>query len=240
MIKICGKSICKPLQLIFNQCIDTGSFPLGRKKANVVPVHKKGDKQCLKNYRPVSLLPICGIILERLIFNEMFRFFIENNLISSNQSGFKPGDSCINHLLSITHGICKSFDDGFEVRVVFLDISKAFDKVRHKGIIFKLKQNGISGKLLSVLSDFLKDRKQRVILNGQVSSWTGVNAGVPQESILGPLLFLVYINDLADGLSSNAKLFADDTSLFSVIHDVDTSANELNNDLYQINKWAFQ
>ena len=108
---------------------------------------------------------------------------------------------------------------------VFLDILKAFDKVWHKGIIFKLKQNGISGKLLSVLSDFLKDRKQIVILSGQVSSWTGVNAGVPQGSILGPLLFLIYINDLADGLSSNAKLFADDTSLFSVVHDVDTSAN---------------
>ena len=168
----------------------------------------------------------------------MFRFLIENNLISSNQSGFKPGDSCINQLLSITHEIYKSFDDGFEVRGVFLDISKAFDKVWHKGIIFKLQQNGISGKLLCVLSDFLKDRKQRVILNGQLSSWTSVNAGVPQGSILGPLLFLIYINDLADGLSS--KLLADDTSLFSVIHDVDTSANELNNDLYQINKWAFQ
>ena len=226
MRKNCGKSICKPLQLIFSQYIDTGSFPLEWKKANVVPVHKKGDKQCLKNYRPVSLLPVCGKIFERLIFNEMFRFLIENNLISSNQSGFNPGDSCINQLLSITHEIYKPFDDGFEVRGVFLDISKAFDKVWHKGIIFKLQQNGISGKLLRVLSDFLKDRKQRVILNGQFSSWTSVNAGVPQGSILGPLLFLIYINDLTDGLSSNTKLFADDTSLFSVIHDVDTYANE--------------
>ena len=226
MRKNCGKSICKPLQLIFSQYIDTGSFPLEWKKANVVPVHKKGDKKCLKNYRPVSLLPICGKIFERLIFNEMFRFLIENNLISSNQSGFNPGDSCINQLLSITHEIYKPFDDGFEVRGVFLDISKAFDKVWHKGIIFKLQQNGISGKLLRVLSDFLKDRKQRVILNGQFSSWTSVNAGVPQGSILCPLLFLIYINDLTDGLSSNTKLFADDTSLFSVIHDVDTYANE--------------
>ena len=122
-------------------------------------------------------------------------------MISSNQSGLKPGDSCINQLLSITHEIYKCFDDGFEVRGVFLDISKAFDKVWHEGIIWKLKQNGISGKLLSVLSDFLKDRKQRVTLNGQVSSWTVVNAGVPQGSLLGPLLFLVYINDLTDGLS---------------------------------------
>ena len=200
------------MQLIFNQCLDTNVltinqcnvFPLEWKKVNIVPVHKKGDKQSLKNYRPVSLLPICDKILERLIFNEMFncndRFLIEDNLIPANQSDFKPGDSCINQLLSITHEIYKSFDDGIEVRGVFLDILKAFDKVWHNGIIFKLKQNGISGKLLSVSSDFLKDKKQRVTLNGKSFSWTGVNAGVPQGSILSPLLSLVYIDELADGL----------------------------------------
>ena len=144
----------------------------------------------------------------------MFGFFIENDLISQHQSGFKPGDSCINQLLSITHEIYQSFDEGFDVRSVFLDISKALDKVWHDGIIFKLKQNGISGNLLSLLSNFLRHRKQRVLLNGQTSSWADVNAGVPQGSILGPLLFLIYKNDIADGLSSNAKLFANDTSLF--------------------------
>ena len=122
------------------------------------------------------------------------------------------------------------------MRVVFLEILKAFDKVWHKGIIFKLKQNGIPGKMYSALSDFLKDRRQSVILNGQVSSGTGVNAGVPQVSILGLPLFLVYVNDLVDGLPSNAN----DTSLFPVIYDVATSADQLNNDLYQINLWAFQ
>ena len=110
----------------------------------------------------------------------MFRFLIENNLIFSNQSGFKPGDPCINQFSSIIHEIYESFDDGFEVRGVLLDIWKVFDKVWHKGIIFKLKQNGISSKLLCVLSEFSKDRKQRVTLNGQVSSWTGVNAGISQ------------------------------------------------------------
>ena len=197
-------------------------------KANIVLIHKEDDKQCLKNYRPFSLLPVCGKILERLIYNDMFRLFIENNLISSNQSGFKPGDSCINQLLSITHEICKSFDNGFKVRGVFLDITKALYKVWHEGIIFKLKQNDIYGKLLSVLSDFLKDRKQRVTLNGQVYLWTGVNAGVPQASILSPLLFLVYINDLADNLSSNVKLFADDTTLFSVIHNLKVITTKVN------------
>ena len=170
----------------------------------------------------------------------MFKFFIENELISPNQLGFKPGDSCINQLLAITHEIYKSFDDGFEVRGVFLDISKAFDKVWHEGLIFKLKQNGISGNLLNLLCDFLRNRKQRVLLNGQVSDWSDVRAGVPQGSILGPLLFLIYINDLSEGLSSNTKLFADDTSLFSVIHDSNTTALELNSDLAKINRWTFQ
>ena len=99
------------------------------KKGNAIPVFKKGDKQILKNYRPISLLPVCGKIFEKLIFNEMFKFFIENDLISPNQSGFKPGDSCINQLLSITHDIYKSFVCSYELRGVFLDISKAFDKV---------------------------------------------------------------------------------------------------------------
>ena len=129
MFKICGDTICKPLELIFKQALTTGVFPSEWKKGNIVPCYKKGDKQNIKNYRPVSLLPICGKIFERLIFNEMFSFFLANNLLAPNQSGFKPGDSCINQLLSITHEIYSSFDDGFEVRSVFLDISKAFDKV---------------------------------------------------------------------------------------------------------------
>ena len=237
MLKLCSNSICKPLEIIFNRCLERSTFPNDWKKGNVVPVFKKGDKQILKNYRPISLLPVCGKILEKLIFNEMFKFFIENDLISPNQSGFKPGDSCINQLLSITHDIYKYFDCGYEVRGVFLDISKAFDKVWHDGIIFKLEQNGILHKLLR---DFLVNRKQRVVLNGQVSSWNNVEAGVRQGSILGPLLFLIYINDLPKGLSSNAKLFADGKSLFSVIHDSNTTSNELNDDLVKISNWAYQ
>ena len=141
MLKLCDKSICKTLDLIFQSCIKQGKYPTEWKKANVGPVHMKGDKQILKNYWPVSLLPICGKIFERLIYNNLLEYFIENDLISQNQSGFKPGDSCINPLISITHEIYQSFDDVLEVRGVFLDISKIFDKVWHEGLIYKLKQN---------------------------------------------------------------------------------------------------
>ena len=186
------------------------------------------------------MLPICGKIFERLIYNNLFEYFIENNLISQNQSGFKPGDSCINQLISITHEIYQSFDDGLEVRGVFLDISKAFDKVWHEGLVYKLKQNGIKGNLLDTLTNFLDDRKQRVVLNGQHSKWAYIEVGVPQVSILGPLPFLIYMNDLSDNLDLNPKLFADDTSPFSVIEDKHSSANKLNQDLSRINNWAFQ
>ena len=128
MIKICDASICKPLELIFKLCLENGKFRTEWKKANVVPAHKKGDKQNLKNYRPISLLPVGRKIFERILHNNMYDLFTENNLISPNQSGLKPDDLCINHLLSITHEICKSFDDGLDARGIFLDILKAFDK----------------------------------------------------------------------------------------------------------------
>ena len=124
----------------------------------------------------------------------MFEFFIENWLIFTSQAGFERGDSCISQLLFITQEIYSSFDEGLEVRSVFLDISKAFDKVWHDGIIFKLTQNDISGNLLNLLRHFLNKRKQRVVLNGQFSTWKNVSAGVPQGSILGPWLFFIYIH----------------------------------------------
>ena len=129
-------------------------------------------------------------------------------------------DSCTNQLLSIAHEILATFDDGHEVRGVFLDISKAFDRVWYEGLLFKLQQNGISGELIALIKDFLSCRKQRVLLNGHHSSWADVKSGVPQGSIYGPLLFLIFINNLPNGLNSNVKLFADDMSLFSVVHDI--------------------
>ena len=179
---------------------------------------------------------------EKIIFNPMLDFLEENSLLCPHQSGFRSSDSCQSQLLSIVHDIYASFDQSatLEVRANFLDILKAFDKVWHEWLIFKLEDTGISGNLLNLLKSFLNNRFQKVVLNGQCSSWSSVLAGVPQGSILGPFLFLIYINDLPEGLQSSVKLFADDTSLFSTAYDPNMSADELDEDLKKISDCAYK
>ena len=242
MVKLSSESIIKPLFIIYTNCINKGCFPNKWKMANVIPIYKKDKKNIIKNYRPISLLPIFSKILEKLIFTSLYSHLIDNNLISNKQSGFIKGDSTINQLLSITHMIQSAFDcdPPKEVRSIYLDISKAFDKVWHSGLIFKLRQNGIQGKMLNILSSFLSNRHQRTTLNGKTSQWRSIEAGVPQGSVLGPLLFLVYINDITDGLKSEVRIFADDTSLFVVVDDPVVSFNILSHDLKLIEKWAKQ
>ena len=241
MIKIRDESLLKPLFILFKNSLKLSYYPDIWKKSNIIPAHKKNDKQLLNNYRPISLLPIFGKIFEKIIFNRIYDFLLKEELLNPNQSGFRPSDSCINQLLAITHEIFEAFDCNppLEVRSVFLDMSKAFDKVWHEGLLYKLKSMGISGEFYDLLENYLSGRLQRVILNGQTSSWRPILAGVPQGSILGPLLFLIYINDLPNKLKSNAKLFADDTSLFTIVKDENKSANVLNNDLSLISEWAF-
>ena len=140
-------------------------FLIFGKKTNIIPVHKKSDKQIIDNYRPVSLLPICGKMFEKLLFNSIFKFLDDNNIFSSNESGFRPSDSCEYQLLPIVHDIYASFDccPSLEVRGVFLDISKAFDRVWHEGLIYKLQSLGISGLPLKCIESFLSNISQRLI-----------------------------------------------------------------------------
>ena len=242
MIQLSCKSIAKPLYLLFRNCFEASTFPIEWKKANVIPVYKKGNKQEISNYRPISLLPIFSKIFERIIFNNIFNYMDENKFFNPNQSGFRPGDSCVHQLISITHDIHKNFDmnPSREVRGLFLDISKAFDRVWHRGLLYKIKNFGIDGNFVKLIESFLSDRYQRVTINGQSSDWLPIKAGVPQGSILGPLLFLSYINDLPEGLHSNVKLFADDTAIFSSIDTPIETANELLQDLEKIKIWAIQ
>ena len=242
MLILYDDSVILPLKIIFKNILLTYIYPGIWKSANVTPIFKKGDKQLITNYRPISLLPIGGKILEKIIFNNLYSYLYANNLITKNQSGFCPGDSTTNQLLYLVNEIHQAFENpkSLEVCAVFLDISKAFDKVWHDGLIFKLKQNCVSGNQLTFFQNYLNNRKQRVVLNGSYSNYSTIESGVPQGSVLGPLLFLIYINDLERNTKSNIKFFADDTMLFSIVKDPVVSANKLNHDLNIIQLWAHQ
>lgn len=227
-----------PYCSLFNLSLRMGIVPSVYKEANVTPVPKKGDMSDVSNYRPISLLNSENKLFERLIFKYLFNHLRDNNLLSSLQSGFIPGDSTVNQLTFLYNTFCQALDAGKEVRAVFCDISKAFDRVWHLGLLQKLCAAGISGDMLAWFKSYLSDRKQRVILPGAYSNWTYIRAGVPQGSILGPLLFLVYINDIVADIGSNIRLFADDTSVFIIVDDPVTAAHCLNSDLSKISRWA--
>ena len=228
--------------MIYEECLKKEVYPSIWKRANVIPVHKKNSRQAKTNYRPISLLPIFGKVFEKLIYDSIYRYLYENDILTPHQSGFRPGDSKVNQVLAITHKIYSAFEatPTKETRAVFLDLSKAFDRVWHDGLLYKLECCGISGGLLSLITSFLTNREQRVVLNGKSSVWKKISAEVPQGSVLSPLFFVVYINDLPNNITSDIKLFADDTSLFSVVYNVNRTAAELNNDLERVRLWAWQ
>ena len=185
-------------------------------------------KQLVKNYRSILFLPIFGKNFENIMSNKIYNFLLEERLFNPNQSGVFPFESCAIQLRAMRHEIFEAFDYNapLEISLVFLDISKAFEKVWHEGLLYKLKSMDISGQLYNLLENYLSGRFQRVALNGKTSTWRPVLAGVSQGSIMGPLLFLIYINDLPNELNSLPITHP----LFTVVKDNSESANVLNND----------
>ena len=231
-------ALATPLSKVFNRSLDQGYFPQAWKQGNLTPIHKKDDKSIPSNYRPISLLSSVGKIMERCVHKHMYNYLMQHQVLTPFQSGFVQGDSTTFQLLHTYHTFCNAVDSGKEVRAVFCDISKAFDRVWHRGLIHKLSGIGCSNKVTKWFSSYLTGRKQRVVLNGQASDWTSVQAGVPQGSILGPLLFLIYINDIVKDIGCSIRLFADDTSLYIIVESPQTAANLINADLSNIDEWA--
>ena len=185
-----GAPILKlPLCLLFNLTLSTCRFPTQWKLANVTPVFKKDNPSKVNNYRPISLISVLGKVMERCIYKHFYNILLKNSIITPHQSGFTPGDSAINQLLSLTNEFGKALDEGKEIRVVFCDISQTFDRVWHKGLLNKLENIGIQGSLLLWIKNYLIDRKQRVVIESAHSKWRTIKAGVLQGSILG-LYFL--------------------------------------------------
>ena len=241
MLKEAGDKISTSLAKLFNKSLRANIVPALWKKANVTPLFKKNDNSLIDNYRPVSLLSCVGKLFERTVFKYVFNFLRDTGAISLKQSGFMPGDSTVYQLTHLYHIFSEALDKQKDIRVVFCDISKAFDRVWHSGLLSKLSRTGITGNLLKWFTNYLSDRKQRVVINGQFSNWASVLAGVPQGSVLGPLLFLIYINDITDEVqSSDVRLFADDTILYMFIDNPVLSAQALNEDLERISSWADQ
>ena len=241
IIKECIGPISIILARLFNYSLYVKQVPSLWKKANVLPLHKKGLKSDISNYRPISILSCVSKMFERIVFKYIYNHLRANFVLSNFQSGFLPGRSTTTQLLEVFNCFSKAIDSNKEVRVVFLDISKAFDKVWHKGLLHKMKKCGIGGELLEWFKDYLHDRYQRVLINGQSSPWECLTAGVPQGSVLGPLLFLLYINDMTLAVrNSSVRLFADDTCLFIEVDNRFESAALINEDLSSISAWANQ
>ena len=229
--------LVKPLTTLFNASLATSLVPLDWKSATVVPLFKKGKRSDPQNYRPVSLTSITCKVLESILKEQMVEHLAKLRLIKDTQHGFTKGRSCLTNLLDFLEDATKWVDEGIPVDVIYLDFAKAFDKVPHTRLIKKLEAHGISGKVSLWISNWLSNRKQRVSLNSNLSGWSDVLSGVPQGSVLGPLLFLIFINDIDDELSCKIIKFADDTKICrNIINNND--AISLNQDLKKLAEWA--
>jgi hypothetical protein len=228
-----------PIAHLFKLTLATGQIPEEWRKATVTPIFKKGSRLSPGNYRPVSLTCILCKVQEAIIRQKIMDHLEKNKLISKHQHGFVSGRSCVTQLLEVMDTWTQILDEGGSIDVVYTDFMKAFDSVPHRRLLSKLSAHGIRGNVLSWISAFLLDRVQCVVVNGSVSSQAAVSSGIPQGSVLGPLLFVVYINDLPAQCQNTVKLFADDTKVFTR-SDNDDAIQSLQEDLDSMQEWSDQ
>ena len=227
-----------PLQMIFNKTFTEGCVPTIWKDANISALYKnKGDKSETTNYRPVSLTCLPSRLCEKTVRDAIMTHMNGKNMFSNCQYGFRNKRSCILQLLDVLDDWSRFYDENKQIDCVYMDIKKAFDTIPHNRLLLKLEKYGIQGNILKWIRDFLHGRRQRVMLNGEFSSWKPVTSGVPQGSVLGPVLFIIYVNDLPDSLESFCKIFADDTKVYTAV-DKRSDQEKLQQDLLKLSDWS--
>ena len=222
--------------MLFQKSISTGKIPTDWTKANVSPVFKKGSKSDPANYRPISLTCILCKVMEHIIASKLTQHLNQHNILYDLQHGFRDRRSCETQLIQLVEDLGRQLVKGKQVDLVLLDFSKAFDKVSHPKLLFKLSQHGVKGNTLNWIRAFLVGRTQAVVLEGESSMEVPVTSGVPQGSVLGPLLFLLYINDLPQNIQSQVRLFADDTAVYLTV-DSSEDRDTLQADLDTLQEW---
>ena len=239
MLKELSAVLAKPLAIIFNKSFESGCLPDEWKIANVIPIFKKGNRHSPANYRPVSLTSIVCKVMESIIREHMLSHMLENKLMSDQQHGFLPRKSTVTQLLETLEIWTDALDRGESLDTIYLDFMKAFDTVPHQRLATKLQKYGIEGNTLRWIQIFLTGRKQQVIVNGSKSSFKEVLSGIPQGSALGPILFVIFINDLPEIVSCGIKLFADDAKIYRTVNSTEDCA-DLQKDLLEMENWAKQ
>ena len=241
ILKECSGELADTLSDIFNQSLSTGQVPRDWRDASVAPAFKKGDRYNPVNYRPISLTCISCKVFEHIIVSNIMRYISKHDILTDIQHGFRENRSCETQLVQFVHDLAENLDRSksrkvSQTDILIMDFAKAFDKVPHKRLIHKLNHYGIRGTTLKWIEAWLSNRSQRVVLEGTESDPASVVSGVPQGSVLGPVLFLLFINDLPKGLSSSVRLFADDCVLYRNISS-QSDCEILQNDLNQLQKW---
>ena len=241
LLKMAAHSIVEPITHIINLSLVTGIFPCAWKNARISPIYKGGDATDPGNYRPISILPVMSKIIERAVFDQMYPFMNDNEMLYDQQSGFRPKYSTLSALINITEDWYDAIDKGKFIGLVMLDLKKAFDTVDHGILLKKLKDFNLHESCIKWFNSYLSGRSHNTVINGIMSSSAKSICGIPQGSILGPLLFIMYINDLPLCTTHvKVSMYADDTALYAVSNDIDDLIAKINEDLANVNNWLAQ
>ena len=237
VLKELAEELAEPLAMIFTKSIEESKLPDTWKEANVTPLFKKGNRSKPSNYRPVSLTSVLCKVMESIIRDKIMEHTEQNKLLSSCQHGFVPKRSCATNLLHALEKWTTALDTGRPVDAVYLDFAKAFDSVPHQRMIAKIESYGIKSKVLNWIRDFLIGRQQRVSVKGMYSDWSNVTSGVPQGSVLRPVLFVIFVNDLPEILESWCTMYADDTKVSSTVQ-TESERQTMQADIDKLVDWA--